>query len=60
MLQENLCSTWTTECQEKCQMIPEKIKSVAVRACKYGIPAACKWTGKVYPDHKFAWETVRD
>ena len=36
------------------QIIPEKIsKSVAVRARKYCIPAARKWTGKVYPDHKF-------
>ena len=31
-----------------------------MRALKCGVPAAQKWVVKVYPDHKFARETVRD
>ena len=39
----------------KKKLIPEKIrKSVAVRAWKYGISAARKWAGKVYPERKIA------
>ena len=33
---------------------------VAVRAWKYGIQGARKWVVKVYPNHKFARETVRN
>ena len=47
--------------KKKRQIIPEKIKkSVVFRAWKYGIPAARRWATKIYSDHKYARETVRD